>query len=144
MIKKKFKITNVKDLMKLSEKLIKPEEVRSIEVEAIIYTGARMLVLPEDLVKKLGLDIIDKRTVRYANGERAEKNIASTIELEIIDKRLEVGGRKTHCDVMVEKIGAPVLVGQIPMEDMDLLVDMSKEDVMPNPESPYTPMVYLY
>lgn len=106
-------------------------------MEAIIDTGARMLCLPADLVEALGLEKIDKKTVRYANGEKDIKEIASTVTLELME-------RKTSCYVLIEKTGAPVLVGQIPLEDLDRLIDMSKEDLMVNPESPYMSLAYMY
>ena len=137
MIKKKVRITNSADLVKSKSGLIPPAEIRSLEVEAIIDTGARMLCLPSDLAEVLGLEIVDKRTVRYANGDKDIREIGSGVILELM-------GRFTECRVLIEKTGAPVLVGQIPLESLDFLIDMTKEDLVVNPESPFMPMAYMY
>lgn len=137
MIKKKVKITNSADLIKSKAGIIPADKIRSVEVEAIIDSGARMLCLPADLTETLGLEIVDKRTVRYANGDKDIKNIGSTVKFELM-------GRQTECRVLIEKPGAPVLVGQIPLEDLDFLIDMTKEDLVVNPESPFMPMAYMY
>jgi predicted aspartyl protease len=137
MIKKKVKITNYADIVRSKDGAIPAGKIRSVQVEAIIDSGARMLCLPADLVETLGLEKIDKKTVRYANGEKDIKEIGSTVTLELMD-------RKTSCHVLIEKTGAPILVGQIPLEDLDLLIDMAKEDLVVNPESPYMPLAYMY
>ena len=51
----KVKVTNFKDISK------------SIEIEAVVDTGATMSVLPIDLIQKLGLEKIDEVNVRYAD-----------------------------------------------------------------------------
>lgn len=137
MIKKKVKITNSADLVKSKAGIIPADKIRSVEVEAIIDSGARMLCLPADLAEVLGLEIVDKRTVRYAIGDKDIKNIGSAVKFELM-------GRQTECRVLIEKTGAPVLVGQIPLEDLDFLIDMTKEDLVVNPESPFMPMAYMY
>jgi clan AA aspartic protease len=137
LIKKKVKISNMEDLFKKKSGLISPDKVRSVEVEAIIDSGARMLCLPEDLVEKLGLETVDKKTVVYANGRKEIKKIGSAVILEIME-------RKTACQVLIESPGAPVLLGHIPLEDLDFVIDMSKEDLVVNPESPYLPLAYMY
>ncbi|MGD2086347.1 MAG: hypothetical protein PVH61_09210 [Candidatus Aminicenantes bacterium] len=58
--------------------------------------------------------------------------------------KFELMGRQTECRVLIKKPGAPVLVGQIPLEDLDFLIDMTKEDLVVNPESPFMPMAYMY
>ncbi len=136
-IKKKVKIKNSADLVKHKAGIITADKIRSVEVEAIIDAKARMLCLPADLVEILGLEIVDKRTVRYANGDKDIKNIGSVVLFELME-------RQTECRVLIEKPGAPVLVGQIPLEALDFLIDMTKEDLVVNPESPYMPMAYMY
>jgi len=137
MIKKKIKISNAADLTRKKDGTIPPDKVRFVEVEGIIDTGARMLCLPLDLAETLGLEKVGKKTVRYANGEKDVKDIGSGVILELM-------GRLCECQVLIEKVGAPVLVGQIPLEDLDLIADMSKEELTVNPESPYMPLAYMY
>ncbi len=77
---------------------------RTEEVSAVIDTGATMLVLPQDLVERLGLRKIREARVRYANREVQLKSIYGIVNLEI-------QGRVGNFDVLAEVPGSQPLVG---------------------------------
>ena len=87
----KVKVTNFKDPSK------------SIEIEAVIDTGATMSVLPMDLIQKLGLEKIDEVNV-YADNSVKRKEVYGWVILEI-------AGRKAVFDVLAENEGAQPLIG---------------------------------
>lgn len=123
----------VMEKIKLSN-FVDPE--KSVEVEALVDTGAMMLVLPRNIVDELGLRKIEERTVRYADNRTAVKTLYGVV-------RLEINGRVGDFDVIVEAEGTQPLLGQIPLEHLDLIVDPVARKVMPNPRSPDMPMVDL-
>ncbi|MBI4703536.1 MAG: hypothetical protein HY744_20690, partial [Deltaproteobacteria bacterium] len=57
--------------------------------------------------------------------------------------RLEILGRETTCDALVLPEGATALVGQIPLEALDLVVDPKSREVTVNPASPDAPLFEL-
>jgi len=120
----KVKVTNFKDPSK------------SIEIEAVIDTGATMSVLPMDLIQKLGLEKIDEVNV-YADNSIKRKEVYGWVILEI-------AGRKAVFDVLAENEGAQPLIGQIVLERLDLVIEPSTRKVMPNPRSPETPMIEIF
>ena len=61
--------------------LFEPE--KSVEVDAIIDTGATMLVLPQDVIEELGLRKIGERRVRYANNQIQIKSVYRGVILEL-------------------------------------------------------------
>jgi len=109
---------------------------KSIEIEAIIDTGATMSVLPMDLIQKLELEKIDEVNVRYADNSVKRKEVYGWVILEI-------AGRKAVFDVLVENEGAQPLIGQIVLERLDLVIEPSTRKVIPNPRSPETPMIEI-
>ena len=109
---------------------------KSIEIEAVIDTGATMSVLPMDLIQKLGLEKIDEVNVRYADISVKRKEVYGWVILEI-------AGRKAVFDVLVENEGAQPLIGQIVLERLDLVIEPSTRKVIPNPRSPETPMIEI-
>jgi len=119
----RVKVTNFKDPSK------------SIEIEAIIDTGATMSVLPMDLIQKLGLEKIDEVNVRYADNVKRKEIYGWVI--------LEIAGRKAVFDVLAENEGAQPLIGQIVLERLDLVIEPSTRKVIPNPRSPETPMIKI-
>jgi len=114
--------------------LFEPE--KSVEVDAIIDTGATMLVLPQDVIEKLGLRKIGERRVRYANNQIQIKSVYRGVILEL-------KGRDGIFDVLGEVEGSEPLVGQIVLEALDLIVDPITKTVIPNPRSPDMPMTEI-
>ncbi len=112
------------------------DPLKSEEVWAVIDTGATMLVLPQDLVDRLGLRKIRDARVRYANREVQLKPIYGIVALEI-------QGRVGNFDVLAEVAGSQPLVGQIVLEELDLVVHRATKLLTPNPESPEMPMVEI-
>lgn len=109
---------------------------RSIEVEAVVDTGATMLVLPQDVIGELDLRKMREAGVRYANNKAETKSIYGVVTVEMC-------GRAGEFDVLEEPEGAQPLVGQIILEQLDLIVDPSTRKVIPNPRSPEMPMVEI-
>ena len=131
----RVKLTNIVDLGIADRGLIKPEEIRSMEIEALVDTGATQLVLPEDLRQRLGLAIRGTRRVRYADG-REESVPWAGVEIEIL-------GRAMQCDALIGPAGTEALIGQIPLEGLDLLVDPKTREVRVNPRSPDMPLMEI-
>jgi len=112
------------------------EPEREIELEAVIDTGATMLVLPQDVIDKLNLRKMREVKVRYANNKTEIKSIYGVVTVEMC-------GRAGEFNVLAEPEGAQPLVGLIILEQLDLIVDPSTRKVIPNPRSPDMPMVEI-
>ena len=105
-------------------------------VSAVIDTGATMLVLPQDLVERLGLRKVRDARVRYANRDVEVKAIYGVVALDI-------RGRVGNFDVLAEVAGSQPLVGQIVLEELDLMIHPATRQLTPNPDSPEMPMVEI-
>jgi len=116
------------------EEQIKEGTSSPLEVETIIDTGATQVLLPIDLVERLGLKLSGRTKVKYADGRIDEKDVAFGLRIEIL-------GRDTECRVIIEKEGVKPLLGQIVLEDTDLLVDCRRGKLIPNPASPDMPLL---
>jgi predicted aspartyl protease len=73
----KMKLSNYTDLEKVREGLLDPSQVRTVELEAMVDTGAVDLVLPAEVVSALGVHEVDRRTVRLADGSPRERSKVS-------------------------------------------------------------------
>jgi clan AA aspartic protease len=132
----KLIIENVGDRLNAESGLILPSQVRRIEVEALVDTGATTLVLPADLVAQLGLPLRDRRTARLADGTLSEVARVTGMHIEIL-------GRDMTGDALVVPAGATPLIGQVQLEMLDLVVDPRSQELRPNPRSPDAPMYDL-
>lgn len=124
----------ITEIVKITN-LLKPE--KSVEVEAVIDTGATMLVLPKNVVNQLELDKIEEVRVRYADNHEGTKEIYGGVKLEL-------KGRLGIFDVLAENEGSQPLIGQIILERLDLVIEPSTRKIMPNPRSPEMPMVEIF
>jgi clan AA aspartic protease len=132
-----LKLTNSTDKGMSDLGQLDPEKVRTRTVRALVDTRATLLSLPEDVVKELGLPVIGRRGVRYADGRRKSVRCVGGLLIEIC-------GRVMSCDALVEPVGTMPLVGQIPLEGLDLIVDPKSQEVRPNPDSPDEPTMMQY
>jgi hypothetical protein len=102
--------------------------VRRCTVAMLVDTGAVEVFLPEDLVLQLGL--------------RVRNNATETFQLAG-PLTVRFGNRDCNVDCLVGPPGCEPLLGQIPMEAMDLVVNPRARTVTVNPASPYLPMLKM-
>ena len=116
-------LKNTADERDVREGLIKPEEVRAETVQAIVDTGAMSLVINDDLCQKLGLSILRERFVLVANGQYVKCKETEPVKICWKDRI------STQCAVVIP--GAKkILLGAIPLEDMDLMVNPVSQEIV--------------
>ena len=98
--------------------------VRRTKIRGVVDSGATRLVIPESVANQLGLRISSTAQVRYADGRTAQRPIASAIQLSY-------GGRESVFNAIVEPGRDSALIGAIVLEDLDLLIDCSKQQLVP-------------
>jgi clan AA aspartic protease len=132
----KLTLWNNTDLDLVARGMMKPEDVRTETVEALVDTGATQLVLPLDLCRRLGFSTLKPATVRLADGKVQEIPHAGSIRLSIL-------GREMECDALVMPPGTRALIGQVQLEVLDLIVDARSQEVRANPAHPDAPIIDL-
>ena len=121
------KIENLEDMLRLGRGELSDDKVRRIEVDnALIDTGASMLLLPRKMIQALGLVQFKTRTAR---------GIGGVVDMPLHTAvRLTIQNRECHLDVGEVPDDLPVIVGQIPLEMMDWVVDPKGQKLIGNPE----------
>jgi clan AA aspartic protease len=101
-----------------------------LTVNALVDTGALHLCIPEHLAIQLNLDKLEDREVTTADGVKRLCAYVGPIELRF-------GNRGCFTGALV--LGDEILLGAVPMEDMDLVVSPATQSVTVNPASPNVP-----
>ena len=101
--------------------------LKAIETHCIVDTGATYLCIPETMALQLKLEELQKRDVKLANGHVVEVPYVGPLKIEFEDRSCFVGA-------MV--MGDTVLLGAIPLEDMDLIVHPKLLKLSVHPERP--------
>jgi len=105
-------------------------ELKPVQVSALVDTGAITLCIPEHVRIQLDLQEAERREVTVANGTKEVVPYVGPVKISCL-------GRSCYAGALV--LGDRVLLGAVPMQDMDLVISPTKEQVTPNPESPNIP-----
>ena len=109
----------------------KHHESKEIEVDALVDIGALHLCISERVAFQLGLKELYKREVTTADGEEHLCSYVGPVEIKFENR---------GCFTGALVLGDEVLLGAVPMEDMDVLVSHSQRKLIVNPASPNIPL----
>ncbi len=105
----------------------KDGNIRPIKVKSLIDTGSMHLCVPEHIAIQLELEELYKREVTTADGKKHLVPYMGPVSIKFENRACFTGALV---------FGDEVLLGAVPMEDMDVLVSPSKQALIVNPESP--------
>ena len=131
-----MELENVEDRGVVNQGLRDESTVRRTTVNGVADTGAVMLVLPENVVGRLGLRTQREVVVTYADERREIRSVAGPV-------RVEIANRFMTADCIVGPPLSEPLIGQIVMEGLDLVADCTNRTLAPRPESPDLPLLKL-
>lgn len=106
------------------------DDLEEVDANALVDTGAIDLCIPKLVALQLKLKTIEQRVVTIADGRKELVDYVGPV-------RVECFGRHAFTGALV--MGDMVLLGAIPMESMDVLVDPRRQVVIPNPDHPNIP-----
>jgi predicted aspartyl protease len=131
------KIENLNDSIKVNDGLLDVRELRMVEInDALVDTGATMLSLPRKMVAQLGLKKCRKRTARTTAG---------IVSFDIFEPvRLTVQERDCIIEVAEIPDDCPPLIGQIPLELLDFVVDPAGQRLLGNPDHGGEQMIDMF
>ena len=115
-------LKNVIDAEDSKRGLINEQEIRQKTVKALVDTGAGTLIINEELRQQLGLEVTGERPISFANGTREMMKIAGLVEIHWENRAM-------ICQPVVVPGGDLILLGLIPLEAMDLMVDPVRQEL---------------
>lgn len=101
-----------------------------MEVKCQVDTGSTFLVLPQHIATQLQIDILETREATTADGSSHTVPYGGPV-------RVTFEGRNCFVGALIK--GDEVLLGAVPMEDMDLVVQPQLLKLTANPLSPNIP-----
>jgi predicted aspartyl protease len=123
-----LEVANYGDLIKARDGLLPPDRVRRQTIQGVVDSGAAKLVLPQSVVKQLGLPLMEAIQVRHADGRMARRREAEGVFVELL-------GRHGTFTAIVEPKRSSALIGPILLEDLDLLVNCQHQRLVPRDPS---------
>jgi len=105
-------------------------KLKRLKVHALVDTGAMTICIPEHVAVQLQLSEIEKREVTTADERSHVVPYVGPIQIRFQNRTCFTGALV---------IGDSILLGAVPMEDMDLVVSPSGKTITVNPKSPNIP-----
>ena len=130
LIRTELELMNGDDLALIRRGKLLPDEIRKMKVTALVDSGAMMLAINENIRQQLGLEKVEERLAELADGSVRSYDVVGPVEIRIPHRRCSV-------DAIVLPGESEVLLGAIPMEDMDLVINPKSQTVQVNPSMPY-------
>jgi clan AA aspartic protease len=115
-------VTNTSDMVEARKGHIAEKDIRSVTMKALVDTGATTLVINEELSLQLGLYITEERTANLASGIKGSCKITEPVQIQWKN-------RYANVSAVVFPEGSPLL-GVIPLEFMDLIVDPVRQELV--------------
>ena len=108
---------------------LQEEQIHRCTVRAMVDRGATMLAIPEFIKRQLDLQKVTDIEAELADGSNLNLEVVGPVEVRFQNRR-------TSVEALVVPNSKTVLLGAMPMEGMDVLVDPKRERLVVNPESP--------
>ena len=124
-----IELINCDDMALARRHIIGEEEIRRMNVRMLVDTGSYMLCINENIQEYLQLPFREKKRCELADGRIVECDIVGPVDVRFAN-------RKTGCYAYVLPGDSEPLLGAIPLEEMDVVIDPQREELMVNPLHP--------
>ena len=125
-----IELINAIDLGLAKRHEIGEEEVKRMHVNMLVDTGSVYMCINETVQEQLQLEVVEKRKGQLADGSVVEYDVVGPIEVRFKNRRCVV-------DAMVIPGDNELLLGAIPLEDMDVLINPYRRELVVNPDHPF-------
>jgi clan AA aspartic protease len=109
-------LKNLDDTKQAKKGNLPEHKIRQATIDVMVGTGATTLVINEKLFRELGLDVMDEREITFANNARETCKLTEPLEIHWENRFVAMSA-------MVVEDATQFLLGVLPLEGMDLMVD---------------------
>lgn len=131
-----IELINADDIAYAKKYIIGQEEIKRTWVNALVDSGAIMLTINDSIKEQLGLDVLEHRTCQTADGRIMKLEVVGPIEVKFKNRR-------SITQALVMPGDNEVLLGAIPMEEMDVLIHPARQELIIHPDHPYLAQMKL-
>ncbi len=124
-----IEILSSEDLLAYRRGKLAKVDIKSVTVTALVDSGAYMLSINETIKAQLDLTVIEEQIAELADGSRVKLEVVGPVDVRFAN-------RSTSARALVLPGDAEVLLGAIPMEDLDVVIDPKRQTLAVNPAHP--------
>ena len=123
-------LVNSFDITAARKGLIAKEDIKQLSVKALVDTGAITLTINEAIASQLDLTVLERTDVVLADGSHSKRDVVGPVDIRFKN-------RSTSVRALVLPQADEVLLGAIPLEGMDVIIDPLAEQLIVHPDRPY-------
>lgn len=124
-----IELISVDDIVLSRHGFLLEDKIKRLTVNALVDTGAYMLVITDHIRQQLDLPLIEEQMFRMADDSERRGEVVGPVEVRFENRRASV-------DAVVLPGALEVLLGSIPLEDLDVVIEPRQQRLIVNPESP--------
>ena len=124
-----IELTNSDDVALHRRGFLEEEKIKRLKLNALVDSGAYMLVINDEIRQQLELPLIQEQVFRLADDSKIKGEVVGPVEIGFEN-------RSTTVRAVVLPGATEVLLGSIPLEDLDVVIDPKRRQLIVNPESP--------
>jgi clan AA aspartic protease len=124
-----IELINGADVLYAKRHFIGEDEVKRTRVNMLVDTGCNLLAINENIQAYLDLPVLYRDSAEMADGSWLPCNVVGPIEVRFANRR-------ATCNAFVLPEDSEPLLGAIPMEEMDVVIDMKRQELVVNPLHP--------
>jgi clan AA aspartic protease len=124
-----IELINGEDELLARRHVIGEEEVKRTGIKMLVDSGAYMMAINENIQAYLNLPFQYKEPAVLADGRVMECDVVGPVEVRFANRR-------ATCSAFVLPGDSEPLLGAIPMEQMDVLIDPRRQELIVNPKHP--------
>jgi clan AA aspartic protease len=125
-----IELVNANDKELTKRGLIDKDEIRRMRVLALVDTGSIYMTINDNIQQVLQLPVVGRERSVLANGYAVECDKVFPLEVQFEN-------RTAYCSALVLPNDSEPLLGAIPMEEMDVLIDPKRQELIINPAHPH-------
>lgn len=119
-----FELMNYYDVQQAERGQLLPEKIRRVALQGVVDSGASRLVLPKGVVDLPGLPVARQATVHHGDRSSQKRDMVNDAFVQLL-------GRGSVFNAIVEPNHTDALLGAIVMGDLDLIIDCGKNELVP-------------
>ncbi|MDX2189843.1 MAG: clan AA aspartic protease [Bacteroidota bacterium] len=131
-----IKLINTVEAAIAKKGLIPQNEAKSMDISILVDSGAIDLCINEEIRAQLNLDLVERTTARLADGSLIDLDIVGPVTVKFLN-------RQTTVNAVVLPGSAEPLLGAIPLEGMDVIIDPLDQKLKLPPSRPNKPVRIL-
>jgi len=133
LVRANIQLINCRDQSAVAFGLIEASEIRQMTVNILVDTGAEMLCINQYMQDQLQLPVIETDTVQLADGSLLQCQVVGPVQIRFLN-------RQTITEALVLPNDADPLLGAIPLQGMDVIVDPVGRELRLPHNRPYKAM----